>query len=71
MIQVAMVGYAVGGAFLSLAYFDLPYNLLVIIVACRWWLAEKRWQTEPTGAFGSGAPVDHLKLRPTAEGRTA
>jgi putative inorganic carbon (HCO3(-)) transporter len=69
MTQVAMVGYAVGGAFLSLAYFDLPYNLLVIIVACRAWLAEKRWQTEPTGAFGSGAPVDRLKLRPAAERR--
>jgi hypothetical protein len=27
MIQVSLVGYAVGGAFLSLAYFDLPYDL--------------------------------------------
>jgi len=26
MCQVCLVGYAVGGAFLSLAYFDLPYN---------------------------------------------
>lgn len=32
MSQVALVGYAVGGAFLSLAYFDLPYNLMVLIV---------------------------------------
>ena len=32
MVQVAMVGYAVGGAFLSLAYFDLPYNLMVMVV---------------------------------------
>lgn len=32
MIQVSLVGYATGGAFLGLAYFDLPYHLLVIIV---------------------------------------
>jgi putative inorganic carbon (HCO3(-)) transporter len=46
MIQVSMVGYAVGGAFLSLAYFDLPYNILVILVACDRWIAERRWVLE-------------------------
>ncbi|MDE2396827.1 MAG: putative O-glycosylation ligase, exosortase A system-associated [Burkholderiales bacterium] len=60
MIQVSMVGFAVGGAFLSLAYFDLPYNVLVALVACKYWLAEKRWETEPEGAFGSGAPLGRL-----------
>ena len=33
MIQVSLVGYFVGGAFLSLAYFDLPYDLMVLVVA--------------------------------------
>lgn len=33
MIQVSMIGYATGGAFLSLAYFDLPYNLAVAATA--------------------------------------
>lgn len=47
MIQVSMVGYAVGGAFLSLAYFDLPYNILVIIIASKYWLREERWKIEP------------------------
>jgi len=32
MTQVSLVGYFVGGAFLSLAYFDLPYDLMVIVV---------------------------------------
>lgn len=41
MFQVALVGYLVGGMFLSLAYFDLPYNLMVLIVACKYWLAEQ------------------------------
>jgi probable O-glycosylation ligase (exosortase A-associated) len=32
MIQVSLVGYAAGGAFLGMAYFDLPYHLMVILV---------------------------------------
>lgn len=32
MTQVSLVGYATGGAFLGLAYFDLPYHLLIIVV---------------------------------------
>ena len=32
MLQVALVGYFTGGAFLSLAYFDLPYDLMVAAV---------------------------------------
>lgn len=35
MVQVGLVGYAVGGAFLSLAYFDLPYNMLMFVVLAR------------------------------------
>lgn len=32
MCQVSLVGYAVGGAFLSLAYFDLLYDIILIVV---------------------------------------
>ncbi|MCH9661309.1 MAG: putative O-glycosylation ligase, exosortase A system-associated [Bacteroidetes bacterium] len=32
MLQVSMVGYAVGGAFLGLAYFDLSYHFLAILI---------------------------------------
>jgi probable O-glycosylation ligase (exosortase A-associated) len=32
MVQVSLVGYATGGAFLGLAYFDLPYHLMIIIL---------------------------------------
>ena len=35
MIQVSLVGYAAGGAFLSLAYYDVPYYLLVALVLTR------------------------------------
>ncbi len=48
MCQVSLAGYAVGGAFLSLAYYDLPYNLLVLVVlGCRW-LDSKAWIQEET-----------------------
>ena len=35
MIQVSLVGYAIGGAFQNQAYFDLPYDLLVALVLTR------------------------------------
>ncbi len=35
MCQVSLVGYAVGGAFLSLTYFDLPYYLVAILIVLR------------------------------------
>ena len=53
MCQVSLVGYLVGGAFLALAYFDLPYNILVVLVVSLRWLREKRWESEPQGAFGA------------------
>jgi putative inorganic carbon (HCO3(-)) transporter len=46
MCQVCLVGYAVGGAFLSLAYFDLPYNVMVIVVLARVWVQTKGWLRE-------------------------
>jgi probable O-glycosylation ligase (exosortase A-associated) len=38
MIQVSFVGYAVGGAFLNLAYWDLPYYELVVLLVMRDWI---------------------------------
>ena len=46
MIQVSLVGFAVGGAFLSLSYFDLPYNLMVIVVLTRKWIERRAWESE-------------------------
>ena len=46
MCQVSLAGYAVGGAFLSLSYYDLPYNILILVVlGCRW-MDCKEWVTE-------------------------
>lgn len=35
MSQVSLVAYGVGGAFLGLAYFDLPYHIMTICVLCQ------------------------------------
>ena len=32
MVQVSLIAYAVGGAFLSLLYFDVPYYLIIVLV---------------------------------------
>lgn len=46
MVQVALAGYAIGGAFLSLSYWDLPYNLMILVViGCRW-IDSKAWLKE-------------------------
>jgi putative inorganic carbon (HCO3(-)) transporter len=45
MIQTSLAGFAVGGAFLSLAYFDIPYYLVGILVATR--VLVERGLTQP------------------------
>lgn len=37
MFKVSLIGFAVGGAFLSLAYWDMPYYLMVILVTTELW----------------------------------
>ncbi len=63
MIQVSLVGYFAGGAFLSLAYYDVPYNLLVAVVLTRL-LIEKELQgleQKQSGADGAdGAPPQQV-----------
>ena len=47
MCQVSLAGFAVGGAFLSLSYFDLPYYIMVMVVLTRAWAERKAWLKEP------------------------
>lgn len=47
MAQVSLIGYFVGGAFLSLSYFDLPYNVMMMVVLTRLWVRKRGWETEP------------------------
>lgn len=51
MVQVGLVGYAVGGTFLSLAYFDLPYNMMVMVVVAKKWVETRAWERDPQVSF--------------------
>ena len=51
MIQVGLIGYFVGGAFLSLAYFDLPYNMMIMAVLAKKWVENRGWERDPQITF--------------------
>jgi len=58
MIQVSLVGYAVGGAFLSLAYYDVPYNLVVVLVLMRVLVEREIKSPAREGVEPAGRQVD-------------
>ncbi|MBU1691265.1 MAG: putative O-glycosylation ligase, exosortase A system-associated [Gammaproteobacteria bacterium] len=53
MTQVSMVGYATGGAFLGLAYFDYYYHLVIILVLTYQIAIKNTW-----GTLGQDKPAD-------------
>ncbi|SEP36419.1 putative O-glycosylation ligase, exosortase A system-associated [Nitrosovibrio sp. Nv6] len=67
MIQVSLIGFATGGAFLSLLYFDVPYYLMGVMVATRFLVAKELKQkgssvsdkkgADSTGQFGQISPA--------------
>lgn len=64
MIQVSLIGFAVGGAFLSLLYFDVPYYLMVAMVVTRV-LVEKELKEKASAGVvkkgpGSQRQFEHL-----------
>ena len=52
MCQVSLVGYGVGGVFLGLAYFDLPYNVMVMVLVTCVWVRTRGWEREPVYPSG-------------------
>lgn len=56
MVQASIIGYAVGGAFLGLAYFDLYYHLVAMIVLTRL-VVERALASEPVGHITAQAEV--------------
>lgn len=60
MIQVSLLGFAVGGAFLSLAYYDVPYYLMALVV-CTGYIVENTLKAE----------ADEAKARKIEEQRVA
>ena len=59
-----LLGFAVGGAFLSLSYFDLPYDIMALVVLTRVWLTRRAWESE---RLGSAARAPTPELAPVAK----
>ncbi|WP_295991389.1 putative O-glycosylation ligase, exosortase A system-associated [Rugamonas sp.] len=59
MIQVSLLGFAVGGAFLSLAYFDVPYYLMVAMMALQHLVRRTERERRKAGAGLVTVPEDH------------
>ena len=67
MIQVSIVGYCVGGAFLNLAYFDLPYFLISMIVLAHFYVQRELAARAAEANRGASAA---RSLRRGSPGRT-
>jgi hypothetical protein len=69
MIQVSAVGYAVGGAFISLAYFDLIYHLIGVVVILKVLLikhlAEKAAEAHANKVAIEGGIGEHRYMTPS------
>jgi probable O-glycosylation ligase (exosortase A-associated) len=66
MVQVSLIGYAVGGAFLSLAYVDLPYYIIGFVVTSDGLLRRRSQQPVPPAAAGAVRVLPALSARPPA-----
>ena len=55
MVQVSLIGFAVGGTFLSLLYFDVPYYLIAAMVVTRI-LVEKELKKQATSIVANKGP---------------
>jgi probable O-glycosylation ligase (exosortase A-associated) len=57
MLQVCIAGYAVGGAFLGLAYFDLPYHFVAFVVLARLFVERELAVSKERAAAGEEGVV--------------
>lgn len=58
-VQVSLLAYIFGGAFLSLAYYDLPWHLIAIILICRY-LVEQRIQARKSALAYEAGLDEHI-----------
>lgn len=58
MCQVGLIGYATGGAFLSLVYFDLPYYLVLIVVVLDQVVRREKAQRQQAAVAAGERPRD-------------
>jgi len=62
MVFASLIGYVVGGQFVGLAYFDLPYHLIAIVVILREYIKAHR-HDQPTSPNGDEKPRKHIAAK--------
>jgi len=67
MCQVSLIGYVVGGAFLGLAYFDLYYHLVAMIVLTRVRVEQVLAEDKRTGTIAEQPLVESETTQLPAE----
>jgi probable O-glycosylation ligase (exosortase A-associated) len=65
MIQASLIGFAVGGAFLSLLYYDVPYYLMVALIVTRI-LVERQLADQPAPTPLPAPRPGHRRGHPAA-----
>jgi probable O-glycosylation ligase (exosortase A-associated) len=71
MMQVSLVGFLVGGAFLSLVNFDVPYYLIGIVVATRRLIEAGLRKGAAPGAIGSSQPIIAARVESASKAGTS
>lgn len=72
MCQVSLVGYAVGGAFLTLAYYDLFYDIVALLILLEKFLGLRARRPAAVPAAGAApAAIDGIAVAPPPAVRTA
>lgn len=64
MLQVSMLGFGVGGAFLSLVYFDVPYYLMAAMVATSLIVAAEIKEKKKLKSAAPAVPPGAALVRP-------
>ncbi len=74
MVQVSLTGYLVSGAFLNLAYWDMPYYLMLAVTITRYVVAETlressrvQHQPSPVGPSLESMPASRLRATISAK----
>jgi putative inorganic carbon (hco3(-)) transporter len=71
MCKVSLVGFAAGGAFLSLAYWDLPYYVIVLVMATNLFVRQQLSQRANRPVPAAPSPLPLRPAAPTHRGRGA
>lgn len=62
MVSASLIGYVTGGLFVGLAYFDLPYHLIAIVVILRAYVKNYKESPPPVTSVDEAA-VAHLPVK--------